>query len=74
LKIKVSFSKRLKQFLCKHKRPVNISCCSEGINSKKGYWYVDYHCMDCGFSYGEWIKADRNEMEKLFAKEIHNIK
>jgi hypothetical protein len=51
-----------------------MSCCSEGINSKKGYWYVDYHCGDCGFSYGEWIKADRNEMEKLFAKEIHSIK
>ncbi|MGN4127645.1 hypothetical protein ACMGD3_21945 [Lysinibacillus sphaericus] len=73
MKIKISFSKRLKQFLCKHKRDVNISCCSEGINSKKGYWYADYHCRDCGFSYGEWIKADKEEMKKLFNKEIHEI-
>lgn len=74
MKIKVSFSKRLKQFLCKHKRDVNMSCCSQGINSKNGYWYVDYLCRDCGLSYGEWIKSDKNEMEQLFAKEIHEIK
>lgn len=51
-----------------------MSCGSEGINSKNGYWYVDYHCRNCGFSYGEWIEADRNKMEKLFDEEIHIIK
>ena len=56
-----------------HKKPVSISCCSKGINSKKGYWYVDYHCRDCGFSYGEWIKADEEEANKLFAKEVHTV-
>lgn len=74
MKIKISFLKRLKQLFCKHSRAVSKSCCSEGINSKKGYWYVNYHCGHCGLSYGEWIKADRNEMEKLFAKEINEIK
>jgi RNase P subunit RPR2 len=74
LKINVSFSKRLKQLFCKHDRVVGMSCCSEGINSKKGFWYLEHYCGDCGFSYGEWIKADRNEMEQLFEKEIREIK
>jgi len=74
LKIKVSLATRLKQFFCSHKRDVSWSCCSKGINSRKGYWYVDYQCRDCGFSYGEWIKANKNELEKLISKEIHHIK
>ncbi|WP_017797591.1 hypothetical protein [Oceanobacillus kimchii] len=74
MKLNVSFKNRIKQLFCKHDRAVGISCCSQGINSKEGYWHVEYHCGYCGFAYGEWIKADRDEMEKLFGKETYEIK
>lgn len=74
MKLHVSFKARIKQLFCSHNGKVVRSCCSQGINSKEGYWYMDYQCLDCGFSYGEWIKADRNQMELLFKAERHKIK
>lgn len=68
MKLNVSFLKRIEQLFCKHNRGVGISCATQGINSKEGHYHVEYTCGNCGFSYGEWIKADEKEVEKLFDK------
>jgi RNase P subunit RPR2 len=74
LQIKVSLKKRLKQVFCKHDRGVSLSCCTKGINSKQGFWYVTHECYVCGFAYGEWIEADKKAMEEMFEKEVQRIK
>jgi RNase P subunit RPR2 len=74
VKLNVSISRRIKQLFCKHDGNVGWSCCSEGINRKDGYWYLTYECIDCGFTYGKWLKADSEEVNKLFDKEIYKIK
>jgi len=74
MKLNVSLANRLRQLFCKHDRYVGWSCCSEGINSKEGCWHVTYRCNRCGFAYGKWIKADRDEVKKLFGREVHEIK
>lgn len=66
MKLNVSRSRRIKQLLCKHDRGVAISCATQGINRMEGHWHVNYTCGKCGFSHGEWIKADKETVKKLF--------
>src|SRR5690554_540099 len=74
VKLNVSLKIRIKQLFCKHDTGVGLSCATKGINSKEGYWYLNYRCGRCGFSYGEWIEADKEKVEKLFEKEVYEIK
>lgn len=74
VKLNVSLKRRIKQFFCKHDRGVGLGCASKGINAMDGHWFVNYRCGRCGFAYGEWIKADKDTVEKLFEKETHKIK
>ena len=72
-KLNVSLKARIKQLFCRHDRLVELSCATKGINSKEGYWYLKYRCGLCGFSYGEWIKADKEEVERIFEMKVHKI-
>lgn len=71
--LKLSLKARLKQFFCNHKDVVGFTCCSKGINSKAGHWHVTYECDKCKMTYGKWIKATDEEVDKLFENEIHKL-
>lgn len=73
MELKLSLKVRLKQFFCQHKDGVSWSCCTKGINNKEGYWHVTYDCYRCNMSYGEWIKASDDEVEKLYGKEKYKL-
>lgn len=73
MELKLSLMARLKQFFCQHNHGVGWSCCSQGINSKEGYWYLTYECHSCKMTYGKWIKASNEEVEKLYGKEKHKL-
>ncbi|MYW25005.1 hypothetical protein GTY48_15665 [Bacillus thuringiensis] len=62
MKLNIPLHKRIHQLFCKHK-DAGWSSCTRGINSKEGYEYVNYECIDCGVSIGEWHK--KGEWDKL---------
>jgi hypothetical protein len=73
MEFKLSLKARLKQFFCQHKNGAGWSCCTKGINSKEGYWHITYDCHSCRMSFGDWIKATDEEVEKLFGKDKHKL-
>ena len=73
MELNVPFRKRIKQLFCRHNGTVGWSCCSKGINNKEGYWRLTYSCHNCGFSHGEWIKADDKLVDELFEKDKYKI-
>lgn len=61
MKLNIPWYKRIHQLFCRHES-VGWSAYTNGINKKEGYEYVNYECIDCGLSIGEWHK--RGEWDK----------
>jgi len=55
MKLNVPIWKRIHQLFCKHEH-TGWAAYSKGINSKLGYEYVTYECINCGMSVGEWFE------------------
>jgi hypothetical protein len=56
-KFPISFSTRLKQFLCKHET-IGKTAFTQGINSKEGYEFVLYECGKCRHCITKWEKKE----------------
>lgn len=60
----VSFSSRLKQFICKH-RITTKSVIHKGTNRMEGWNYVFWRCGKCNWSVATWEKDEDFFKDKI---------